>query len=435
MKKQPRSPVEALAQYVGSQPDQTHFCVAFSGGMDSHVLLHTVAQLLDGNNQARVRAVHINHGLNPDSDYWAQHCEFVCDSLGVPVVIKKVLVDENPEGPEAGARAARYAAFAEHLMPKEQLLLAQHADDQAETFLLQALRGSGPDGLASIPRKRTFAGGYMARPFLNCFRESLLDYAQKQSLSWIEDPSNADTRFDRNFLRQEVLPLLQQRWPSAAQTLSRSAARSAAASQTLLGLAQEDLDVVRIRGSNELSVSEVNVLPRERAFNVLRLWVRQAGLRMPRLQDLSEVMSSLIAARADSTGIVNVRDYEFRRHRDRLYLLEPHTDSGPYEYEWLPPFNNLYIAEIDMTLRASECREQGIELPESARVVVKNRAGGELIKLGEPAFHKAVKKLLQESAVPPWKRDAIPLLYVNERLAAVWKIAVAVDFRSVTEIA
>ena len=425
-----RDPIDALAEHVTQHPQVMDYCVAFSGGMDSHVLLHAAAELLGGLDDVSLRAVHINHGLHPDSARWAAHAAMVCDTLDVPLVIRNVSVpDDSGDGPEAAARMARYEAFAELLSPGEHLLVAQHAEDQAETFLLQALRGSGPDGLASIPRKRVFADGYMVRPLLTCKRSDLRRYAKRETLEWIDDPSNEETQFDRNFLRHEVFPLLASRWPSFVDTLSRSAARSSAASQTLLGLAQEDLERVRVRGASELSVSELKTLPRERAYNVLRLWVRQRRLRMPRLQDLAEVICSLVRAREDSAGLVNVRDYEFRRYRDRLYLLTEMKQATPFNYEWPAPFDDLEIAELDLVLTRATCVEQGIRLPEQGVMTVKTRSGGELIKLGEPAFHKAVKKLLQESAVPPWQRDRIPLLYVDGRLAAVWNIAVAVDFR------
>ena len=430
------TPTEALTQYLDSQyvgQNATHFCVAFSAGMDSHVLLHAAAELLVDRPDVALRAVHINHGLQPDSEQWVAHAEFICDALDVPLVSIAVQVDEQDGGIEAGARLARYQAFADILLPGEQLLLAQHADDQAETFLLQALRGSGPDGLASIPRKRTFAAGFMARPLLPCPQQSLIDYANTHALQWIEDPSNTDTRFDRNFIRHEILPLLRTRWPAATQTLSRSAVRSAAASQTLEDLAQLDLKLIRVPDTNELSIASLKALSRERGYNAIRSWTRQAGLRMPRLQDLREVYSSLIQARDDSAGLVNVRDYEFRRHKDRLYLLPGHLSNEPFSIEWDAPFDDLLIPETGQLLSIDGCIRQGLVLPDTDSVTVRSRMGGELIKLGEPAFHKAVKKVLQEAAVPPWQRDTIPLLYVDGRLAAVWNIAVAVDFRAVTE--
>ena len=424
-----QSPVDALESYLAGQGEPAGIVIAYSGGLDSHVLLHAAVTLLGDVDTQTLSAIHIDHGLHPDSGEWALHCQSVCESMGVPLTTRRVEVADAGDGLEAGARIARYAAFAEVLGEDEQILLAQHADDQAETFLLQALRGSGPDGLASIPRKRTFASGYMARPLLGCSQLSLKHYAEQWDLHWIDDPSNADMRFDRNFLRHQVMPLLRQRWPAAAQTLARAATRSAAASQTLLSLAQEDLHRVRVRGAGELSVSELRNLPRERVYNVLRLWARQGGMRMPRLQDLAQVWTDLLQARSDSVGIVNVRDYEFRRHRDRLYLLPPTAETDAFRHDWAPPHADLLIPETGQLLTLDACRDQGIDVPADATVEVRSRGGGELIKLGEPAFHKAVKKLLQESGVPPWRRDAIPLLYVNGRLAAVWNVAVAVDFR------
>lgn len=420
---------EALAQYAAQHPDVARYCIAYSGGRDSHVLLHAAAALFADIDTIAVRALHIDHGLSPDSARWAEHCAQVAAGLGVPLECARVQVQELGNGPEGNARAARYALFAERLGPSEHLLLAQHADDQAETFLLQALRGSGPDGLASMPRKRTFGRGIMARPLIVTPAAQLADYATSHALDWIEDPSNADVRFDRNYLRHEILPRLRERWPSAVQTLGRSARRSAAASQTLLGVASEDLETVRLRGASELSVSELRALPRERAYNVLRLWVRSANLRLPRLQDLARVLDEQVLARPDSAGIVNVRDYEFRRHADRLYLLPPTAAASAFCHEWPSRDTPLLIPEIGLELTREGCLAQGLALPEGAQVTVRSRAGGELIKLGEPAFHKAVKKLLQEAAVPPWQRERVPLVFVADRLAAVWQVAVATDFR------
>ena len=423
-------PAEALSEFLNGQPELSAITVAYSGGLDSHVLLHLVADLAVLRPDIAIRALHINHRLQTESDAWAQHAQEVASALNVPITVVPVEVSaSHADGPEAAARLARYAAFSEHLMPGEHIVLAQHADDQAETFLMQALRGSGPDGLASIPRKRTFSAGFMSRPLLNCTREQLQKYADDNGLEPIHDPSNDDTRFDRNFLRHEVFPKLQERWPAATRTLSRSANRCSAASQTLLGLAQEDLRQVRLRGASELSVSEIKTLPRERAYNVLRLWVRQSGLRMPRLQDLAEVYRQLVNSRSDSQGIVNVRDYEFRRHKDRLYLLLPQKEPAAFHCDWEAPFLPLTIPEIDQTLTREDCERQGIRMPDHGVITVRSRIGSELIKLGEPAFHKAVKKLLQEASVPPWLRDVTPLIYIDGRLAAVWEIAVAVDFR------
>lgn len=435
MSTQAQTPAESLANYVSAQQNLSHVCVAFSGGMDSHVLLHTAANLFSGDPTVALRAVHVNHGLQADSEHWVSHAEFICDGLNVPLHVRQVAVIDEGQGPEAAARQARYEAFSELLQPGEHLLVAQHADDQAETFLLQALRGAGPSGLSSIPHKRTFAGGYMSRPFLGCRKDALAEYARVFGLSWIEDPSNADSRFDRNYIRNEVMPLLRSRWPAASQTLSRSAMQNAAASQTLNQLAEEDIERVQINGGNQLSISALNRLGRERAFNVIRLWVRRDGLRMPRLQDLLQVSSDLLHEGDGKGGVVNARDYEFRRYRDQLHLVPGQFSDQPFLVEWQAPFDDLLIPQTGQLLSRKGCHRQGIALPSQGCITVRSRTGGELIKLGEPAYHKAVKKVLQEASVPPWQRDSIPLLYIADRLIAVWDIAVAVDFRVNPEIA
>ena len=376
--------------------------------------------------------MHVDHALHEDSAAWARHAATVAESLGVPLVVRRVRVSPAGEGPESAARTARYAVFADVLEPGEHLLLAQHAGDQAETFLLQALRGSGPDGLASIPRERAFARGVMARPLLGCPREALRLAAESAGLNWIDDPSNEDLSLDRNYLRHEILPRLEARWPAASRTLGRAALRASAASGTLLELARDDLGRVRVRGAEELSVSELRALPRERAYNALRLRFRQASLRMPRLQDLAQVIDTLVRARDDAGGIVRVGDHELRRYRDRLYLLPSRPASTTFEHVWRAPFEDLAVPEADLVLTREDCVRQGISLPPDGSITVRSRDGGELIRLGEPAFHKAVKKILQESGVPPWRRDAIPLLYIDGRLAAVWNLAVAVEFRTRT---
>lgn len=423
------TPFESVADYVQRQAEVNHYCVAYSGGMDSHVLLLLMSQLQQEDPALQLRAVHVNHGLQAASEQWAEHARSVCEALGVPLEVRVAVVEEQSDGPEAAARKARYAEFSDVLRPDEHLLLAQHAEDQAETFLLQALRGSGLDGLSGIPKKRRFGSAYMGRPLLACSRESLAAVAKSHELDWIEDPSNTDDKYDRNYLRLKIMPLLKERWPAYTQTLGRSALRSAAASQTLFGLAQQDLAVVRIKGTTELSIKRLNSLTRERAFTALRLFVRQQGLRMPRLQDLMQVMSNLVDARSDSNGIVNVRDYVFRRHKDNLYVLPEKEITEPFYYTWEAPFEPLTIRETGLILTTELCREQGLQLM-NGPVTVKSRAGGELLKMGDPAFHKSVKKILQESSLPPWVRDRIPLIYVEGRLAAVWGIAISVDFQN-----
>ena len=423
------TPREALELYLQQHAHVKSYCVAYSGGADSHVLLALMAALRNEQGGFDLRAVHVDHGLQAESVEWAAHAQQVCAELNVRLDIRTSVVQQTDKGPEAAARRARYMEFVEVLQFEEHLLLAQHADDQAETFLLQALRGSGPDGLSGIPARRAFGQGVMSRPLLSCSQSALQTCAEAMDLNWIEDPSNSQLNYDRNYLRHMVMPLLEARWPAATRTLSRSASRSAAASRALMSMAQQDLDSVKVAGKPELKLSALQRLPQERAFTAIRLWVRQRDLPMPRLQDLKQVHTDLIEARYDSNGIVNVREYEFRRHKDSLYLLLPQSEQKPFRYIWNAPFDDLFIAETGTTMTRGECFRQGIRLPETGHVSVKSRAGGELIRVGEPAFHKAVKKILQESSIPPWQREAIPLVYIDDSLAAVWQLAVATKYQ------
>ena len=425
-------PNDAITLYVDQQENVDQYCVAYSGGVDSHLLLVLMARLRDARRTFSLRAVHVNHGLQADSDKWAVHARQICHELRVPLEVCECTIEQGAKGPEAAARSARYEEFARLLYPDEHLLLGQHAEDQAETFLLQALRGSGPDGLAAIPGKRVFSHGKMARPFLGCTKQAILETAQALNLKWVEDPSNQQDKFDRNFLRLHVMPIIKSRWPAATQTLSRAAMRSAAASQALISMAHQDLNAVKVPGKPELRLSALKKLPTERSYTAIRLWVRLRGLPMPRLQDLKQVQDNLIDARHDSHGVVNVRQYEFRRYLDSLYLLEPQVSIPAYRYVWQAPFADLFIAETGTTLTLSECFRQGIRMPEDGPVIVKSRAGGELIALGNPVYHKAVKKILQESSIPPWQRAGIPLLYINDTLAAVWQLVVSVGYQSKT---
>lgn len=434
-------PVESIASFIEHVPETRRLLIGYSGGLDSHVLLHATIACLKIRPDLALRVLHVNHGLQPASDDWAEHCRAVCETLGVDIMVLPVDVDTAAgHGPEAAARKARYQAFATEMQESDYLLLGQHADDQAETFLLQALRGSGPDGLASIPRMRRFASGWLCRPMLGCNRGTLVDYASETGLHWIEDPSNQDNAFDRNFLRNEVIPLLKSRWPAVAQTLSRSASRSGAASRLLLSLASDDLGLVSTAMDNDSALLVANLrqleipllrsLGQERMFNVIRLWIRQSGYKVPRLQDLRQINQDLVINNSAGGGCINLRGCEVRRYQDKLWLL-PHLDPAePFQYQWDPPFEPLVVPEAERELTREQCASMGLALPDDRPVMICSRQGGELIKIGQPEYHKSVKKLLQESQIPPWERERLPLLYIDGRLAAIWQVVVANRFRT-----
>ncbi len=260
-----------LQEAVASGPDGASpaaLLVGYSGGLDSTVLLHALAMAHPG----KVRAIHVHHGLHPEADGWAIHCERTCDALGVPLVVARVDVADIAAGPEAAARAARHTAFHAHLHEGEWLALGHHRDDQAETFLLRALRGSGPDGLAAMRPWRRFGAGTLWRPLLGIGRDALLAYARAHGLAWIDDPSNDDDAFDRNFLRNGVMPLLRKRWPQADAVFARSAALCESAHALL---ADNDLaDLERVRGGRP------NVCTHSRNTRARRPWGRRSNASM-----------------------------------------------------------------------------------------------------------------------------------------------------------
>lgn len=430
----PPGPQAAVNQFFDALPECARVLIGYSGGLDSHVLLHAAQQALERRPDVVLGAVHVDHGLQDESKAWAEHCRQICAQLGVDL---KVVDADVPiqyaesvarNGLEAAAREARYQAYSDKMRAGDFVLLAQHMDDQAETFLLQALRGSGPDGLSAMQPRRKFAEGLLCRPLLTCARKELEKHASRYKLAYVTDGSNADTRFDRNFLRHEIMPLLAQRWSASNQTLSRAASRCHAASNLLLGLAATDLVGAKQDGVAELDTDRLLELPLERRFNALRLWVRHRGYRLPSLKMLRQVESDLLQSAAEA-GVVGCPEYEFRRYRKTLYLMDPRPQqASAFDYPWPAHQPTLSIPELDVELQRADLERQGIDLPAGAQVSVRSRRGGELIPVGNPVIHKSIKKLLQEAQVPPWQRSSYPLIYVNDELAAVWQLAVAARF-------
>ena len=321
----------ALKPALAACPGAAYCWVAYSGGVDSHVLLHALTSLrpLPG---MEVGAVHVNHGLQADAGHWQAHCREVCRDLDIPFIAQQV--DGRAaagESPEAAARQARYRALREWLPPGHCLLTAQHLDDQAETLLLQLLRGSGVRGLAAMPPLAAFGEGHLLRPLLDYPRASLLAYARQHGLKWIEDPSNTDTGLDRNYLRHHILPVLRERWPAMSETLARSAGHCAEAADLLADLGMQDITILSQDTLETLSVAGLRKLPPARRRNALRHWIVQRGGTAPSAAVLSRVNDDILGSRADAQPCVRFGHHELRRYRDRLYLLplspQPPTDQ------------------------------------------------------------------------------------------------------------
>lgn len=308
--------------------------VAFSGGLDSTVLLHQLVQWRALHPDVALRAIHIHHGLSPHADSWVQHCESVCAQWQVSLVVERVHLEDDGLGIEAQARRARYQAFAQTLLPGEVLMTAQHLDDQCETFLLALKRGSGPAGLSAMGESSPFAGTQLIRPLLAQTREALEAWARQHELCWIEDESNQDDTYDRNFLRLRVTPLLQQRWPHFAQAVARSAALCAEQESLLDELLASDLaDCITSRGT--LLLTPLMMMSGVRRAALLRRWLAGLNAPMPSRDGLERIWQEVALAREDASPSFRLGEYEVRRYQSQLWWVKSVDGQSETVIPWL----------------------------------------------------------------------------------------------------
>lgn len=417
--------LERLHALAAGQP-VSRWLVAFSGGIDSTVLLHALAH--SGERGKRdIIAVHVDHGLHPDAADWASHCRRVAGDLGVGYLERAVTVDvESGTGQEAAAREARYAVLQSLMLPGDCLLSAHHEEDQAETLLLNLMRGSGVAGLAGIGASQAFGPGLLLRPLLGVPAEAIADYARRHGLSWIEDPSNADTRFDRNFLRQDILPLLAARWPAVSARLKQSADLAGEAGRLLKDLA--DIDLAAAGTPERLDLAVLRGLSPERQRNLLRQAVNRCGLPPPPATRLVQAVQELVPARDDAQPLVAWPGAELRRYRDHLYVLPAMTSAPLAPDATLGPGQSLDLG-AGMGRLDLEPGVAGGVAPALASpgLRLSFREGGEKIRpAGHERTHK-LKKLLQQEGVVPWMRERLPLLYSGDKLVAVADLWIAAD--------
>lgn len=388
--------------------------VAFSGGLDSTVLLHLLAGLAQREPLPPLRAIHIQHGLQAAAEAWPAHCQQVCDELGVSLLQREVQVLPGASLEQA-ARDARYAAFVELLGLDEVLLTAQHRDDQAETLLFRLLRGAGARGLAAMPATRTLGCGQLVRPLLAVSRAQLEAYARVHGLRWVEDPSNSDERFSRNFLRRQVLPLLAQRWPQAVASMARSAAHLSEAQDLLDELAQVDLAAIeqesRFAGLPlpSLALAPLLRLSAARQRNLVRYWL--APLTPLPDSDHWAGWDSLATAAVDAAPIWRLAGGELHRADGRLWWL-----SGVY-LQALPSIALSLPADKPLSLPGNGHVCLRGPAPSGA-LQVRYRQGGEQLHLPQRG-RRDLKRLLNEAGVPGFLRSRWPLLYQGEQLLAV----------------
>jgi len=419
-----------------SLPEDASYVVAYSGGVDSHVLLYCCKQL-----NLPVRAIHVHHGLQSVADDWVKHCQAVCDALNTPLDV--IYVDARAvqgQSPEEAARSVRYEALLRNLTNGDCLITAQHLNDQAETLLLQLFRTAGTAGLSAMPLSRRIGDYVHIRPLLSFSREEIVGFAQANDLRWIEDPSNDDVQFDRNFIRKNLVPLLETRWPEIIGKLSTVASLQANNLRVLEDMAAIDLanairtseyqskmrvyDVVSV-----LSIMQLKKLTSARLLNVLRYWIikttdSQGAKNSPTRKLLEEIDRALINSQSDANPVIVFAGFEFRKYQDDLYLLKQVVDENfkhelTKEVGW-NAVSPLTLPFLNIKLKVVKATGKGLKqdlLNEPLKISF--RQGGEKFHPAERQHSQSLKKLLQEANVPPWERDTIPLLYFNDELIAV----------------
>ena len=393
--------------------------VALSGGVDSVVLLHLLHSL-QKKHRFTLNATHVHHGLSKNADKWVKFCEKLCATLSIPLDIHYVKLPKKKSlGIEGEARQLRYEKL---LQSKSDLIvLAHHADDQAETFLLQMIRGAGVKGLSSMAHfdddRRLW------RPLLNTSRSDIEKYAKQHKLKWIEDESNLNTDFDRNFIRSKILPILKIRFNHIIKVISRSSAHLAEAQHLLDNLAK--IDLKKHLKSNKykhiLQVKSLNKLSLSRAKNLLRYWLEINDQLMPSKDLLDELLRQVLHAKKDADlKIYLSKEFEIRRYRDEIYIV-PKNQQNQKNYKIVWQGESEILLPNGSKLRFAKVKGTGISLAKikDKKLIISNRHGGEFFKPDSKRPTKKVKQLFQESGLTPWEREAAPLIFINNDLACV----------------
>ncbi|WP_394752450.1 tRNA lysidine(34) synthetase TilS [Crenothrix sp.] len=414
-----------------NSPCLSRVYVGYSGGVDSHVLLHLCASIVDLKH--KITAVYVHHGLQPEADNWAKHCQHTACELGID--FKMLRVDASPkhgESPEEAARNARYTALKALIDVDCALLVAQHREDQLETVLLQLFRGGGLRGLSGMPETMAFGQGVLLRPLLNVAKQDIDDYARVQQLRWIEDPSNAQNDYDRNYLRNDILPLLKQRWPALDKTVSRSAAHCASAEILITQIARQWFSSVFNADDNTLLLSQLQAFEASQQQHIIRAWFQQLALKMPAQAFVQRIFQEVIHARQNSDPILAGQGISIRRYRDKLYCLKHSPQPLLADFIWPNTITSIALGDNRTLSCVPASSGIPVEYWRNAKIVVRFRVKCEKISLPARVDHHSLKNLFQEAGIPPWDRLMLPFIYLDDKLAAVGDKWISSDFYSET---
>lgn len=396
----------------------TRIVLAFSGGVDSRVLLDLLAQYKD-EKQADCLAVYVHHGLSSNADDWLAKCQTWAIQSGIDFIAEHVQLNSNGESLEACAREARYQALRQHLDANDLLLTGQHSDDQVETFLLALKRGSGPKGLSGMGEATALGAATIVRPLLSVSRAQIEHYALQQGLQWVEDESNQDTRFDRNFIRHQISPLLTQRWPHFAQSVNRSAQLCAEQELLIEELLQDKLQAgVAKDGSLDITLlSSVSELSRAR---LIRMWLAQQNIRMPSREHLGQIWHQVALAKQDANPSLNLADGQVRRFSNRLYTVTKYADITDWQ-STVTINQALSLPDNLGYLLLKSCSAGHLSQHALAQGDLKITFNPEGLSAhpAERGHSRKLKKLFQEYGVPSWQRRRMPILMCGDNVAAI----------------
>ena len=432
--------VKHLFEHLDKFNEANHLYVGYSGGLDSHVLIHVMVELV---GKKKVTAVHVNHQLSANSDTWQEHCEDICLELGVDIICKTVSIKNRGTGIEDAAREARYGIFEKLLKKNDLLILAHHADDQIETMLFRLFRGSGIKGMSGMPISRLLGNGELFRPLLPFFRRDLESYASANQINWIEDDSNLDISFDRNFIRHKLIPTINERWPNSSFQLNRSANIFAESDFLINVLAQKDFAIVTEvseRVGWSISINKLNGFEIIRQKNILKYWFSLHNLTLPSYAVLDNVLDQMISSKIDAEPVVSWGDLQLRRFNKKLYLLPFNFDDPNYSFkkkkglELLEKYSIKWDGSSQLILpdSSSLCVKRkmkgGLRIDVKKNLEIRFRSGGERCKPKGRSGSNTLKKLFQEYSLEPWLRNNVPLIYIDNYLAAVGDLWICDEF-------
>lgn len=407
-----------------------HIILALSGGMDSRVLLELLALYRNQYPQHHYQVIHVHHGLSPNADAWLAQCEHWAKAANFSFRAVRVAIDKTQGNIESAARTARYQAILACAKPNALILTGQHADDQTETFLLALKRGSGPKGLASMPVCRPFAHAYLIRPLLEVTRAQIEQFACAHQLDWIEDESNQDTHYDRNFIRQTWLPIAKARWPQLGQAIQRTAALCAA-QEALLDELLTDYDAKMIQADGGFCLRDWAQFSSQLQSALLRRWLRKSYAITPSFAQLNQIQTTIIAAASDANPILQLGPWQIRRFQKRLYVVPAFKDVTNWRSELVDNVPLQLPDGLGVIGLYSDKDYSGLSLKrpsELTSIYVRFDSQGLLAHPVGRQGKRQLKKLFQEYGIPSWQRRRIPIIFYGDTLVAIADLFVCKGF-------